>query len=102
LVAFVCVLARAGVSQWRQDRKLEIRKVEVLSSDPAFLYQSFEWRMLSKGGNDFEEKMYPMGTPEWRVRFLPSKPGAYSVRIEARDHSGSTSSLPVTWTATSP
>src|SRR5512140_2337275 len=105
-----CATAQAGVSQWRKDEKLEIRKVETLGRDhacwkrvelrieaggtygtpfdpdeiaidaviatpagatlrvPAFLYQPFEWQMRSKGANDFEETLYPMGTPEWRVR----------------------------------
>ena len=62
---------------------------------PAFLYQPFEWQMRSKGANDFEETLYTMGTPEWRVRFTPVLPGKYSVRIEARDRSGKVSSPPL-------
>jgi hypothetical protein len=63
-------------------------------SVPAFLYQVFQ------PGAAANAAAVETAPPEWRVRFTPTEPGAYSVRVHVRDHSGQATSQPVSFTAT--
>jgi|GEM_PF-1511796 len=42
----------------------------------------------------------PAGAPEWRVRFTPTEVGRYTLRLQARDGTGSTVSEPAEFTVT--
>ncbi len=61
---------------------------------PAFFYQRFEREI--NGDRVFLHEGAP---PQWRVRFTPVAAGTYTVRIRARDRSGTVTSKPVTFTA---
>ncbi len=65
---------------------------------PAFFDQPFE-RQVWGGGRFSEEVMVEAGPPEWRVRFMPTEPGAHRVVVRARDRSGSVESSPAVFTA---
>jgi hypothetical protein len=60
---------------------------------PAFFYQPFEWQRTA--GRDERSEILKPGTPEWGVRFLPARPGRYTLLIEARDRSGTVRSAPL-------
>jgi hypothetical protein len=47
---------------------------------PAFLYQEFRRRMNDKG----TEVLEPVGNRVWKVRFAPTRPGRWTVKIIAR------------------
>ena len=64
---------------------------------PGFLYQSFQ----AGAAGTTNVPLADTAPPEWRVRFTPSEPGTYSVRIQARDRSGERTSEPVSFTAAS-
>jgi hypothetical protein len=66
---------------------------------PAFFFQNFERQVWGRANRTTEEVMAEGGPGEWRVRFMPSEPGKYSVRIRARDGSGTATSEPATFTA---
>ena len=67
-------------------------------SVPAFYYRRFERQVRGGRDNTTTEIMVAPDPPEWRVRLMPSEPGAYSVRIMARDRSGTAASGPATFT----
>jgi hypothetical protein len=129
LAGAACSLAIAGTSRWARNEKLEIRRVEILTADPAcwkrvdlrvdlaatyktpfdpdeiavdaefslpsgrlmtvpgFFYQAFT--RAQAGGAD---AVTASGEPEWNIRFMPPEAGTYSVKVVARDHSGSVTS----------
>ncbi len=60
-------------------------------SAPAFFYQRFEREVRGGRDNTTREIMTAVDPPEWRVRLMPSEAGTYTVRITARDHSGTVS-----------
>lgn len=60
-------------------------------------YYHRDYRAARDGG---AETIEPAGEPGWRVRFTPTKPGDYTVRLTARDRSGTTTAGPLTVTAT--
>jgi len=62
---------------------------------PAFFYQEHERAPLANPDRPWGEVLKPVGQPEWRVRFMPSEPGAYRVGVRARDRSGTAASKPV-------
>lgn len=62
---------------------------------PAFYYQDFE-RLGPKSGR----YLRPTGTPQWKVRFAPPTPGAWTVRITARDRNGQLQSPPTRFVCT--
>ncbi len=53
-------------------------------SVPGFLYRAYA-RSLEDG----KEVLRPIGSPEWRVRIRPVTAGSYSIRLAARDRTGS-------------
>ena len=61
---------------------------------PAFFYQDFD---LRAGAADHSETFTGKGT-EWRARFAPEAAGKYTVRLLARDRSGSVQSPPAGFT----
>jgi hypothetical protein len=65
---------------------------------PAFFDQRFE-RQIWGGGRFSEEMMVEAGAPEWRVRFMPTEPGAYRCVVRAKDRSGVVESAPVSFKA---
>lgn len=56
-------------------------------SVPAFYYQPYETRPLSRGGNS-SEWLYPSGPAVWKVRFSPAETGAYTGSVVVRDRAG--------------
>ena len=51
---------------------------------PAFFYEDYDLRTDEKDSREgFQAK-----NADWRIRFTPEEPGKYSIRILARDHSG--------------
>jgi len=68
---------------------------------PAFFFQNFERQMWGRPGRTTQEVMTEASPGEWRVRFMPSEPGKYIVRIRARDRSGSVTGEPASFTARS-
>ena len=50
---------------------------------PAFLYREYS-RALEKG----KEQVFPVGYPDWKVRFAAGTPGNWRCRITARDATG--------------
>ena len=66
---------------------------------PAFLYQKFERQVRGGRDNTTTEIMVAPEPPEWRVRLTPAEPGSYSVRITARDRTGTAASEPIVFTA---
>jgi len=70
-------------------------------SAPAFFYQRFEREVRGGRDNTMREIMTAADPPEWRVRLMPSEAGTYTVRITARDRSGSVSGPAVRFTAQS-
>lgn len=55
---------------------------------PGFFYQGYEWH-----GEADDPQLRPVGGPQWKVRFSPTQTGSWSVKVTARDRSG-TVSLP--------
>lgn len=55
---------------------------------PAFFFQEFDLHM----GATPHSEVFTGGSTEWRVRYAPKEPGKYSVRLLARDRSGSVKS----------
>jgi uncharacterized protein DUF5060 len=55
---------------------------------PAFFYEEFEMRT----GPAAHSEILTGGATEWRVRFAPEEAGRYSVRLKARDRSGTLTS----------
>lgn len=66
---------------------------------PAFFYQKYEREVRGGRDNTTREIMRAVDPPEWRVRLMPSEPGTYSVRVIARDRSGTVSGAPIRFTA---
>ena len=66
---------------------------------PAFFFQNFERQVWGRAKRTTEEVMAEGGPGEWRVRYMPSEAGKYSVRIRARDNSGATTSEAAAFTA---
>ncbi|MCL4439648.1 MAG: hypothetical protein M1609_03350, partial [Firmicutes bacterium] len=67
---------------------------------PAFLYQDYD---RSQVGNT--ERLYPKGSPVWKVRFAPTMTGTYQYRLQATDASGTVyypSSGTLSFSATNP
>ncbi len=58
---------------------------------PAFLYQNYERKPSSRGGNN-SEWLYPVGQAIWMARFAPAEAGAYSAAALVKDHTGTTRS----------
>jgi hypothetical protein len=56
---------------------------------PGFFYQGYEWY-----GPGSARRLRAAGTPVWKVRFAPPQVGPWSVRVAARDRSGSVASTP--------
>ncbi|NCO39163.1 MAG: hypothetical protein COZ06_34710 [Armatimonadetes bacterium CG_4_10_14_3_um_filter_66_18] len=54
---------------------------------PAFYSQAFERRQLDKGGRQVAW-LYPVGSPEWKVRFAPTEVGTYTGAVKLRDGAG--------------
>ncbi len=50
---------------------------------PAFRYQAYETYIDDSG----VEALYPVGEPDWRVRFAPTAPGRWQVRLRLQDAS---------------
>jgi hypothetical protein len=70
-------------------------------STPAFYYQRFEREVRGGRDNTMREIMTAADPPEWCVRLMPSEAGTYTVRIAARDRSGSVSGPAVQFTTQS-
>lgn len=51
---------------------------------PAFYFQDY-----TRQTTDNRERLTPSGNPQWRLRFAPTQVGRYSLRVVARDKSGS-------------
>jgi hypothetical protein len=60
---------------------------------PGFWYQEFRREESLVGG----ERIVPLGAPHWRIRFAPTQPGEWSLKVQARDPSGQTTSAPLTF-----
>ncbi len=56
-------------------------------SQPAFYFQPFERKPLSRGGNN-NEWLYPVGKGIWMARFAPTETGTYSAVAVAKDRLG--------------
>jgi hypothetical protein len=137
VLAVACGALAAGASRWQQNEKLAVRKVEILTKDPAcwkrvelrldlagafqtpfdpneiavdaairtpsgrtmsvpaFFYQQHRIAPPAASGGPRGEALEPEGEPEWRLRFTPPEAGVYSVRIEARDRTGTAASAPM-------
>jgi len=63
---------------------------------PAFWYQPFEREDLPRG-RDKAAWLYPVGQPEWRVRFAPMEVGRHTCVARLTDHVGTAQSAPVTF-----
>ncbi|MFW6164019.1 MAG: DUF5060 domain-containing protein, partial [Planctomycetota bacterium] len=61
---------------------------------PAFWYQPFERRDLSRGRGT-QAWLYPAGEPQWRVRFAPMEIGRHRCVARLTDHAGTAQSRPV-------
>ena len=66
---------------------------------PAFRYQPYERRPLSRGGNS-SEWLYPTGQMEWRVRYAPIEVGRHTCSITLKDRAGVARSKPFTFECT--
>jgi len=65
-------------------------------SVPAFYFQSY-----TRESRDDYEHMTTSGLPEWRLRFAPTQAGRYSLKVTARDKTGShASSKPISFQCT--
>lgn len=60
-------------------------------SVPAFSYQDFERRPLSRGGAS-REWLYPVGQSEWKARFAPTEVGTYTCTAVLKDAAGTVQS----------
>lgn len=66
---------------------------------PAFYYQPYERRRMTRGGNN-SEWMYPTGRPVWKVRFTPTEVGSHTCTAVLRDRAGVVRSDPITFECT--
>lgn len=65
---------------------------------PAFSYQPYERRRLTRGGRP-ADWYYPVGLPCWKVRFAPAEEGQYVAVAELKDRQGEVRSAPIRFRA---
>lgn len=67
---------------------------------PAFSYQPYERRRLTRGGRP-ADWYYPVGLPRWKARFAPAEEGQYVAVAELKDRQGEARSAPLRFRASS-
>ncbi|NLN75560.1 MAG: hypothetical protein GX139_04570, partial [Armatimonadetes bacterium] len=85
------VPARVGVSV---DGLFSNDNWQTTITQPAFYYQDYERQAISSGDQK-KDWMYPVGKPNWRIRFTPSLAGQWKYRIRVTDSSGTTIHEPI-------